>query len=67
MSNIQGQYFLINGKWYKNSWKEFNSLKNIDPEYYSSNFYDTNKGENKLVKLIKVLFANIKSINPVQK
>ena len=34
-------YSNINGKWYKNTWKEFNSLKNIDPKYYSSNFYDT--------------------------
>ena len=24
-----------NGKWYKNSWKEFNDLQNIDPKYYS--------------------------------
>ena len=24
----------INGKWYKNSWKEFNFLKDIDPKYY---------------------------------
>ena len=34
-------YSNINGKWYKNSWKEFNDLKNIDPKHYSSNFYDT--------------------------
>ena len=33
-------YSNVNGKWYKNSWKEFDSLKNIDPKYYSSNFYD---------------------------
>ena len=36
-------YSNVNGKWYKNSWKEsFKSLnlKNIDPKYYSSNFYD---------------------------
>ena len=42
---IGGTYFrdiysIVNGKWYRNSWKEFNSLKNIDPKYYSSNFYD---------------------------
>ena len=41
-----GTYFIdiysnINDKWYKNSWKEFNPLKNIDPKYYSSNVYDT--------------------------
>ena len=33
-------YSNINSQWYKNTWKEFNSLKNIDPKYYSSNFYD---------------------------
>ena len=34
-------YSSVNNKWYKNSWKEFNDLKNIEPKYYSSNFYDT--------------------------
>ena len=24
-------YSNVNGRWYKNSWKEFNDLKNIDP------------------------------------
>ena len=33
-------YSNTNGKWYENSWKEFNSLKNIDPKYSSSSFYD---------------------------
>ena len=33
-------YSNVNNKWYKISWKEFNDLKNIDPKYYSSNFYD---------------------------
>ena len=33
-------YSNVNSKWYKNSWKEFNDSKNIDPKYYSSNFYD---------------------------
>ena len=42
---FEGTYFRdiysnINDKWYKNSWKEFDSLKNVDPKYYSSNFYD---------------------------
>ena len=27
-------YSGINGKWYKNSWKEFDQLKNIDQKYY---------------------------------
>ena len=28
------------GKWYKEAWKEFDDLKNIDPKYYCSNYYD---------------------------
>ena len=30
-------YFLVNGKWYKKSLKEFNELNNIDQTYYCSN------------------------------
>ena len=30
----------VNGKWYQNSWKEFNFLKDINPKLYSSNYYD---------------------------
>ena len=33
-------YSSVNDKWYKNAWKEFNELKNIDERYYSSNYYD---------------------------
>ena len=33
-------YSNVNNKWCKNSWKEFNDLKNIDPKYYLSNYYD---------------------------
>ena len=33
-------YSGVNGKWYKDSWKEFDFLKNIDKKYYASNFYD---------------------------
>ena len=32
-------YSCVNNKWYKNSWKEFNELKNIDCKYYCSNYY----------------------------
>ena len=32
-----GTYF----KYYKNSWKEFEELRDIDKKYYSSEFYDT--------------------------
>ena len=51
---FRGTYFRdiysgVNGKWYKNSWKEFDFLrskelgsavKNVDPKLYSSNYYN---------------------------
>ena len=33
-------YSGVNGKWYKNSWKKFNVLENIDQKYYCSDYYD---------------------------
>ena len=30
----------ITEKWYKNSWKEFVHLKNIDAKFYASDCYD---------------------------
>ena len=33
-------YSGINGKWYRKSWKEFDQLKNINKEYYCSDYYD---------------------------
>ena len=33
-------YSGVNDKWYKNSWKEFDELKNIDQKYYYSDYYD---------------------------
>ena len=30
----------VTDKWYKNSWKEFDTLKDIDQKYYCSNYYD---------------------------
>ena len=41
----RGTYFRdiysgINGKSYRNSWKEFDQLKNIDQKYYCSKYYD---------------------------
>ena len=33
-------YSGINEKWYKKSWKEFDQLKDIDQEFYCSDFYD---------------------------
>ena len=33
-------YSNVNGKWCKKSWKEFDQLKNIDQQYYCSDYYD---------------------------
>ena len=30
----------VNDKWYKNSWNEFEELKNIDQKYYCPYYYD---------------------------
>ena len=35
-------YSVINEKWYKNSWKEFVQIKNIDAKLYTSDYYDVN-------------------------
>ena len=35
-------YSGINRKWYKNPWKEFVQLKNIDVKFYASVYYDVN-------------------------
>ena len=32
----------INEKWYKNWWKEFVQLKDIDAKFYTSNYYYVN-------------------------
>ena len=41
-------YSNINGKWYRNSWKEFDFLCDIDPKLYLSNYYDTNVNKYKI-------------------
>ena len=33
-------YSSINGKWYKNSWREFDVLENMDQKYYCSDYCD---------------------------
>ena len=35
-------YSNINKKWYKNSWKEFIHLKNIESKFCASDYYDIN-------------------------
>ena len=32
----------INKKWCRNSWKEFIHLKNIDPKFHATDYYDIN-------------------------
>ena len=33
-------YSCVNGKWYQDSCKEFNELKNITQKFYFSDYYD---------------------------
>ena len=33
-------YSSVNDKWYKNSWREFDELKDIDQKHYCSDYYD---------------------------
>ena len=33
-------YSSVNEKWYKNSWREFDELKDIDQTHYCSDYYD---------------------------
>ena len=37
---FRGFYSSVTGKWYKNSWKEFKQLKDIDQKDYCSDDYD---------------------------
>ena len=50
-------YSGINEKWYKNSWKEFVQIKNIDTKFYASDYYDVNvnKYRVKCRTVIKIL------------
>ena len=41
-TSFRDVYSNINKKWYKNSWKEFIHLKNINPKFYASDYYDIN-------------------------
>ena len=37
---FRGFYSSVTGKWYENSWKEFDQSKDIDQKYYCSDDYD---------------------------
>ena len=41
-------YSSVNSKWYRKSWKEFDSLKDIDQNHYCSNYYDVNVNKYKV-------------------
>ena len=49
-------YSSINGKWYKNSWKEFFQLKNIGAKFYASDYYDKNFKEYKVKTVTSLRF-----------
>ena len=41
-------YSSINGKWYRNSWREPNFLRDIDPKLYLSNYHDVSVNKYKI-------------------
>ena len=49
-------YAGINKKWYKNSWKEFDQLKNIDAKIYASDYYGKNLNKYKVKTRIWLRF-----------
>ena len=59
-------YSGINEKWYKNSWKEFDQLKNIDAKFYASDYYDKNLNKYKVKTGTSLRFwENKGSINEI--
>ena len=53
-------YSGINEKWYKNSQKEFDQLKNIDAKFYVSDYYDKSLNKYKVNTGISLRFWEIK-------
>ena len=53
-------YSGINEKWYKNSQKEFDQLKNIDAKFYVSDYYDKSLNKYKVNTEISLRFWEIK-------
>ena len=41
-------YSNVSKKWYKNLWKEFDRIKNIDAKLYASDYYDENLNKYKV-------------------
>ena len=67
---FRGTYFRdiysnVTGKWYKKSWKEFDQLKNIDQNYYCSNYdVSVNKYGIKCGTLLRFCKGWINEIDP---
>ena len=60
-------YSGINEKWYKNSWKEFDQLKNIDAKFYASDYYDKELNKYKVKTGTSLRFWKNKSwINEIE-
>ena len=53
-------YSVINGKWYWKSLKECDELKNINQNYYCSNYDDVNVNKRKLKCRTPLRFGKIK-------
>ena len=53
-------YSGINVKWYKNSWKKFDQLKNIDAKFYASDYYDKNLDKYKVKRGTSLRFLENK-------
>ena len=67
---FEGTYFRdihsgVNGKWNRNSWKEFGELKNVDQKYYCSNYYDFGVNKYGVKCLLLRIWENIGWINPI--
>ena len=59
-------YSSVNDKWYKNIWKEFDFLKNVDKKYYASSYYDVRVNKYRVKCGTSLRFwENKKSIKPV--
>ena len=41
-------YSNVSKKWYKNSWKEFDQLKNFDAKFYASDYHHKNLNKYKV-------------------
>ena len=61
-------YSGVNNKWYRKSWNEFNDLKDIDQDYYCTNYYDVNVNKYKIKCRTSLKFLEYKvcinSIDP---